>query len=639
MGPKLGKRLRIYAASGLAALLGLAALGSLSAAPAPSAGEAEQQAVLKHLNDALTWYRSVQAGDHWVFQPSDEFFWGNQHALANQALQEAFLWGEAEAQALAAEEGAAGGRTNATATATEKRLAEWAETTAAQVREIQAQIAALSVRMRVATPEQMPALTAQREALQGEFDLQSAYQESIQKYGTLLSGSDETSGSATLTARINILKRSLPQAFTPVPANSAGKPAIDAAPAKGIVQQVALLITLTRDRHQLAVLGEATGPTAKLKLEADSLASPLREWRDRIMQEGSGASGRISTDDLSALGTTRRTLESLAAQFKLVATGLLALRQESIALEQSRDNVREWRTSFDRRYDEVVRELLGRALMIGVFLFLLALGSEIWRRATFRYVSDLRRRRQFLIMRRFTTGILMSIVVILGLVSNFGSLATYAGLITAGVAVALQSVILSLAGYFLLIGRYGIRVGDRVTVAGVTGDVIDVGPVRFYMMELAASTGIVLQPTGRLIVLPNSVLFNTTPLYKQIPGTDYAWHTMAVALTPEADQALVEAKLLGVVNAVYSEYRPSLERQHDNVERLIDVRLDVPKPVAHLGYVDSGLELVVRYPVDLHRMAEMDEAISRQVQQAIAADPKLQQGISGTPHIRAAIKT
>jgi len=47
----------------------------------------------------------------------------------------------------------------------------------------------------------------------------------------------------------------------------------------------------------------------------------------------------------------------------------------------------------------------------------------------------------------------------------------------------------------------------------------------------------------------------------------------------------------------------------------------------------------VRYPVDLHRMAEMDEAISRQVQQAIAADPKLQQGISGTPHIRAAIKT
>ena len=101
-----------------------------------------------------------------------------------------------------------------------------------------------------------------------------------------------------------------------------------------------------------------------------------------------------------------------------------ALRQESIALEQSRDNVREWRTSFDRRFDEVVRELLGRALMIGVFLFLLALGSEIWRRATFRYVSDLRRRRQFLIMRRFTTGILMSIVVILGLVSNFGSLAS-----------------------------------------------------------------------------------------------------------------------------------------------------------------------------------------------------------------------
>ena len=67
--------------------------------------------------------------------------------------------------------------------------------------------------MGVATPEELIALTAQREALQGELDLQSAYQDSIQKYGTLLSGPEEASSSATLTARINILKRSLPRAF------------------------------------------------------------------------------------------------------------------------------------------------------------------------------------------------------------------------------------------------------------------------------------------------------------------------------------------------------------------------------------------------------------------------------------------
>ena len=70
------------------------------------------------------------------------------------------------------------------------------------------------------------------------------------------------------------------------------------------------------------------------------------------MREGAAASVRIGADDLSALGITRRTFESLAGEFKQVATGFLALRQESIALEQSHDNVREWRTAFDRRYDE-----------------------------------------------------------------------------------------------------------------------------------------------------------------------------------------------------------------------------------------------------------------------------------------------
>ena len=52
------------------------------------------------------------------------------------------------------------------------------------------------------------------------------------------------------------------------------------------------------------------------------------------------------------------------------------------------------------------------------------------------------------------------------------------------------------------------RVGDRITVAGVTGDVIEVGLVRFYMMELAGS-GTELHSTGRVAVFANSILFQT----------------------------------------------------------------------------------------------------------------------------------
>jgi small-conductance mechanosensitive channel len=92
-----------------------------------------------------------------------------------------------------------------------------------------------------------------------------------------------------------------------------------------------------------------------------------------------------------------------------------------------------------------------------------------------RYVHDARRRRQLLLIRRFVSGFFMLLVVMLGFVSEFSSLATFAGFITAGIAVALQTVILSIAAYFSLIGRRGVKVGDRITVSGVTGDVLEIG--------------------------------------------------------------------------------------------------------------------------------------------------------------------
>ncbi|HXN51232.1 MAG TPA: hypothetical protein VN943_04785 [Candidatus Acidoferrum sp.] len=131
-----------------------------------------------------------------------------------------------------------------------------------------------------------------------------------------------------------------------------------------------------------------------------------------------------------------------------------------------------------------------------------------------RYIRDPRRRRQFLLLRRFVIGFLVGIVLIMGFVSEFSSLATFAGFVTAGIAV-LQALLLSVAAYFFVVGRYGIRVGDRISIAGVTGDVLDIGLVRLYLMELAG-TSVDLYPTGRIVVFSNSVLFQ--PGTRNIPG-------------------------------------------------------------------------------------------------------------------------
>lgn len=86
----------------------------------------------------------------------------------------------------------------------------------------------------------------------------------------------------------------------------------------------------------------------------------------------------------------------------------------------------------------------------------------------------------------------------------------------AGVAVALQNVILSIAGYFFLIGKFGLRIGDRVQISGVTGEVVEIGLVRIHVMELGGNGGDV-QPTGRVVAFSSSFVFQPTAgMFKQI---------------------------------------------------------------------------------------------------------------------------
>jgi hypothetical protein len=91
------------------------------------------------------------------------------------------------------------------------------------------------------------------------------------------------------------------------------------------------------------------------------------------------------------------------------------------------------------------------------------------------------------------------------------------------------------------------------------------------------------------------MLFQTgTPLFKQIPGTEYAWHEVVVTIGPNGNYKAVQEKLMAVVDEVYSKYRDEIERQHAAVERRVDILVDVPRPEARLQFAEGGLELMVR---------------------------------------------
>jgi small-conductance mechanosensitive channel len=272
--------------------------------------------------------------------------------------------------------------------------------------------------------------------------------------------------------------------------------------------------------------------------------------------------------------------------------------------------------------------LLGFALAV---VFILA---EIWRKATLRYIRDARRRYQFLLIRRIVLWCAVGITVAFSLATEIGSLATFAGLITAGIAVALQNVILAIAGYFFLVGKYGVRVGDRVQISGVTGNVVDIGLIRLHLMELAGP-GTDRQPTGRVVVFSNSIVFQpSASFFKQIPGTNFGWHEVKLILSPDSDYHVAEERMLNVVQSVYAKYRSKIEDQHRHMEQTFALGVDVPAPKSRLRLTQTGLEVVIQYPLDLERSAEVDDQIIRELLTALEKPPKLKLVGSGTPNIQ-----
>jgi small-conductance mechanosensitive channel len=361
-------------------------------------------------------------------------------------------------------------------------------------------------------------------------------------------------------------------------------------------------------------LNDAAKETRDLQDEIEKLRSSLvNEVRTVV-----GMDLAISTStDPAELLPQRQALEQDTARFKQLSTVLVPLGEQALTVESAAGTLDDWRTAVATRMASVARYL---ALRIGIVLGWIALVlliSEVWRRATFRYLHDLRRRRQFLVLRRVVVAIALTLAIAFGLVSEIGSIATYIGFVTAGIAVALQNVILAVVAYFFLIGRYGVRVGDRVTLAGVTGRVVDIGLVRIYLMELAGAD---LHATGRMVVLSNAVLFQPTALFKQIPGADYVWHTVTLTIAATADVLEAHKRLKAAAEAVYEKYRPAIERQHAMVQRFIDFDASAPQPEVRVRLTENGLECSVRYPVELENAAVIDQQMLKTLRDALEHD-------------------
>jgi small-conductance mechanosensitive channel len=616
-----------------------------SAAPAGAANgpavslpsvQLDGNAALHHLNEVISWYRHSTTGIREVGLPSDAIYEDNAKNLGAQVVQLAFQSAKAESVVIAAQQKSSAGNPSAE-TAQQQTLDQMKVKTSAEIDQLQSQIDSVSAQLAKSPARQRESLISQRDALQSELELQKSLLDTVQKMATFVDTNGELGHG--LEGDINRLAQSIPEVLGTANGQKTATPAATAKPSLatsgGLVSEAMTLYDYMSSIHQIDGLIKETDFVHGI---ADNLRTPLRTGLRATIQLSEEMAKQAGATNPQQLQVQRQSFQQLTQRFKELSGVLLPLSQELIILNDSKTNLNQWRQSIARESGYVLRSVLVRVAGIVIALALILTLSEVWRRITFRYISDPRRRRQFLVMRRVVIGFLIGVVLTIGFVSQFSSLATFAGFITAGIAVGLQAVLLSVAAYFFIIGRYGIRVGDRISVAGITGDVVDIGLVRLYIMELAG-TGLDFYPTGRIVVFSNSVLFQTgTPLFKQIPGTEYAWHEVVVMIAPNGNHQAAQEKLVATVNQIYAKYRSDIESQHAAIERRVDIQIEMPKPEARLQFADAGLELLVRYPVEIRRAPDIDEEMTRKVLDLVDNDAVLKAAVSGTPKIRSVVK-
>jgi small-conductance mechanosensitive channel len=208
-------------------------------------------------------------------------------------------------------------------------------------------------------------------------------------------------------------------------------------------------------------------------------------------------------------------LKALTVETAKISPVMATLAKQRALLALYKQHLAAWRASTESQYRAAWKDLIVRLALLGAVIVLLIGVAEVARRFTAHHIQDSNKRRILLLGQRVLFWLAIVLIISIAFAFDLSSMATFLGLVSAGIAVALQNVILAVVGYFMLIGKLHIRVGDRVQISGVIGEVVEIGLMQFRLKELDASSQ---QPTGRVVSFSNSFLFVSpaTGLFKRI---------------------------------------------------------------------------------------------------------------------------
>ena len=464
--------------------------------PANDRAAATAETVMAPLQRTLGWYQDARVAMQSIKGVLGTDVDRDEEDTAHRVLQRAF--DAARARAATLEEDLAG---RPTATARQARAERRARLTADIGRD-ELEVARLRVRLRTAPSATRPALERELAAASNRLELNRVQLDFVTK----LAQTDSSAGEddVDLADQIQALQDTVPELGQAANGTTIVTPAPRAALSAGAWPLVYRLLALQRNRTVLKELNRRTSELARdVRDEIQATRQAVRPMMARLRELT-----KEPAMDGASFAAGQQEFQDLLGRAKLVRAVALPLREESTLLRRYAADVETWTRALDREIGHALRGLVLELAGLGVSLGAILVGSVLWRIAVVRYVTNGYHRRLLLTARHVVTVVGIVLVLVFHFATELTALVAALGFAAAGIAFALQNVILAVAGYFSMAAPNGIRVGDRVSLQGpfgyVHGEVIEIGVVRTRLQELAGEP---LQQTGRILVFPNTVAF------------------------------------------------------------------------------------------------------------------------------------
>lgn len=472
----------------------------ISAQVSPPASDLpSNQRVLAFLTESIDWYRHRAIEERLATEPTDLVFLQDNRPIAAQIVQLSFDFARADALLSGNQKASA-----AIASGPSPDLAHFVQlenNADLAIRQASQEIETIKKKLATAHGAEGRTLQAALDVTQSRLDLLKAGSASLRE---LVEFVQATGGRQTdLASSIDDLARTLPEmtGLTTVRSQTENYEVASLAKPRdsGILGLSSEVSALGR---KLRLLDDEIARTDNLRQSSDDLRKPLLAYVNKRFPMG--ADNYLQASDLRVLQQQKAELDALIAVAKTLAPALVALDKQNVLLTAYTSHLNKWRAAVVNENEKTWRNLILRLVVVVVVITALLLIGAAARSLTDRHVREPERRHVIRVIERVVPWVLIVLVAAFSFTSDLASLATFFGLLTAGVAIALQSVILSALGYFLLVGKRGIRVGDRVQISGVTGDVTDIGWLQFRIHEIDNQTQ---QPTGHMVTFSNSFVF------------------------------------------------------------------------------------------------------------------------------------